>query len=80
LFVKQAHTRKLFFTKFKAEVLKYITEKGCSKSAAAKNFGIDKKTVEGGKASRLLSIKLSKRDFPKPNNYLVLAGDHFQRT
>ena len=33
LFVKMAPTRKSFSTKFKAEVLKYITEKGCSNSA-----------------------------------------------
>ena len=36
-------TRKSFSAKFKAEVLKYITEKGCSNSAAARHFGIDEK-------------------------------------
>ena len=38
-----APTRKSFSAKFKAEVLKYITEKGCSNSAAARHFGIDEK-------------------------------------
>ena len=73
-----APTRKLFSTKVIAEVLKYITERGCSNSAASRNFGIDERAVEGGKVSQTLSIKLSKMGFPKPNNYLVLAGDYFR--
>ena len=40
-----APTRKSFSDKFKAEVLKYITEKGCSNSAAARHFRIDEKNI-----------------------------------
>ena len=40
-----APTRKSFSAKFKAEVLKYITEKACSKSAAARHFGVDEKNI-----------------------------------
>ena len=44
-FVIRAPTRKSFSAKFKAEVWKYITEKGCSNSAAARHFGIDEKNI-----------------------------------
>ena len=40
-----APTKKSFSAKFKAEVLKYIIEKGCSNIAAARNFGIDEKNI-----------------------------------
>ena len=40
-----APTRKSFSAKFKTEVLKYITDKGCSNSAAARHFGIDEKNI-----------------------------------
>ena len=40
-----APTRKSFSTKFKAEALKYITEKGCSNSAATRNFGVNENNI-----------------------------------
>ena len=40
-----ASTRKSFAAKFKAEVLKYITEQGCLNSVAARHFGIDEKNI-----------------------------------
>ena len=58
-----ASTRKSFSRKFKAEVLKYITEKGYSNSAAARNFVIDEKTLVGGMVCRILSIQLSNMGF-----------------
>ena len=59
-----APTRKPFSAKFKAEVLKYITEKGCSNSAAAKHFGIDEKNrrwkTQSGSLHAVIKNRFSK--------------------
>ena len=79
LSVKMAPTRKLFSTKFKAKVLKYITEKGCSNSVATRNFGIDKKNIRRWKGQSYSLHKVIKNGFfQSQTKYLVLAGNHFQ--
>ena len=60
-----APTRKSFSAKFKAEVLKYITEKGCSNSAAARHFGVDEKNIRRWKTQSGSLHAVIKNGFPK---------------
>ena len=60
-----APMRKSFSTKFKAKALKYITEKGCSNSEAARNFGVDENNIRRWKGQSDSHHKAIKNWFSK---------------
>ena len=60
-----APSRKSFSAKFKTEVLKYITDKGCSNSAAARHFGTDEKNIRRWKTQSGSLHAVIKNEFSK---------------
>ena len=55
--VIMAPTGESFSARFEAEVLKYVKQKGCSNSAAARHFEIDEENIRKWKLSDTLFVQ-----------------------